>query len=108
MPRQTTSQWDFGGELFPVEATRRVFTVAELTVEVRRLLEKQIGQTWVTGEITNFRLQNSGHIYFTLKDAQAQLGCVLFRGDAVSNRELLEDGRKVILKGEMTVYEARG
>src|SRR5437773_1284453 len=105
----STSQWDFsGGELFPTEATRRVYSVTELTSEVRRLLERQIGEIWVTGETTNFRLQSSGHIYFTLKDGGAQLSCVLFRGDPVANRQELQDGRKVVLKGEMTVYEVRG
>jgi exodeoxyribonuclease VII large subunit len=108
MPKQTTSQWDFGGELFPVEATRRVFSVSELTSDIRRLLERQIGQIWVTGEITNCRAQSSGHVYFTLKDASAQLNCIVFRTDALANRAALEDGRKVILKGEMTVYEPRG
>jgi exodeoxyribonuclease VII large subunit len=108
MPKQTTSQWDFGGELFPVEATRRVFSVSELTADIRRLLEKQVGQVWVTGEITNCRAQSSGHVYFTLKDAAAQLNCIVFRADALANRAALQDGRKVILKGEMTVYEPRG
>jgi exodeoxyribonuclease VII large subunit len=107
MPKPTTSQWDFG-ELFPVEATRRVLSVSELTGDVRRLLEKHVGQVWVTGEVTNLRAQSSGHIYFTLKDATAQLSCILFRSDPVPNREVLQDGRKVVLKGEMTVYEARG
>jgi len=107
MPKQT-SQWDFGGELFPPEATRRVFSVSELTADIRRALEKQVGQVWVTGEITNFRQQMSGHIYFTLKDAGAQLSCVLFRGDAAANRGALADGRKVMLKGHITVYEPRG
>jgi exodeoxyribonuclease VII large subunit len=107
MPKQT-SQWDFGGELFPPEATRRVFSVSELTTDIRRALEKQIGQIWVTGEITNLRQQMSGHIYFTLKDAGAQLSCILFRNDAVANRGALADGRKVILKGQITVYEPRG
>jgi exodeoxyribonuclease VII large subunit len=108
MPKQTTSQWDFGGELFPVEATRRVFSVSELTTDIRRLLEQHIGQVWVTGEITNCRPQNSGHIYFTLKDASAQMNCIVFRTDALANRAALQDGRKVVLKGEMTVYEPRG
>ena len=108
MPRQTTSQWDFAGELFPVEATRRVFSVSELTTDIRRLLEQHIGQIWVTGEITNFRAQSSGHLYFTLKDASAQLNCIVFRTDPLANRAELQDGRKVILKGEMTVYEPRG
>jgi len=71
MSKQPKSQWDFG-ELFPVEATRKVFSVAELTEQIRRLLEKQIGMVWVGGEVTNFRAQSSGHIYFTLKDASAQ------------------------------------
>jgi exodeoxyribonuclease VII large subunit len=108
MPKQTTSQWDFGGELFPLEATRRVFSVSELTGDIRRVLEQHIGQVWVTGEITNCRPQSSGHIYFTLKDAAAQLNCIVFRTDPLANRAALQDGRKVILKGEMTVYEPRG
>jgi len=107
MPRNVKTQWDFG-ELFPTQATRRVLSVHELTLQIKRLLEKQIGQVWVTGEITNLRVQSSGHVYFTLKDAEAQLNCILFRGDAVANRSLLEDGRKVILQGDLTVYETRG
>jgi exodeoxyribonuclease VII large subunit len=107
MSKLSKSQWDFG-ELFPVEATRRVFSVAELTEQIRRLLEKQIGQVWVSGEVTNFRAQSSGHIYFTLKDASAQIACVLFRGEAVPHRELISDGQKILLQGDLTVYEARG
>jgi len=101
------SQWDFG-ELFPPEQTRKVLSVTELTAQVRRLLEQQVGQVWVTGEVTNLRLQSSGHVYFTLKDAGAQLSCVLFRGEAVAHRELLADGQKLLLQGDVTVYEARG
>lgn len=105
--RKSKSQWDFG-ELFPPEQTRRVLSVSELTEQVRRLLEKHVGQVWVTGEITNLRAQSSGHIYFTLKDANAQLSCVLFRNETVAHRELLADGQKVLLQGNVTVYEARG
>ncbi|MGZ4987252.1 MAG: exodeoxyribonuclease VII large subunit [Limisphaerales bacterium] len=108
MPKSSTSQWEFGDELFSAAEMRRVFSVTELTTDVRRLLEKQIGTIWVTGEITNFRAQSSGHVYFTLKDANAQLSCIVFRTDPIAHREFLEDGRKVVLKGEMTVYEARG
>ena len=110
MPKTVKSQWDFG-ELFPPEplaAARKVLSVTELTVRIRRLLEEQVGQVWVTGEITNLRHQNSGHIYFTLKDAGAQLSCVLFRGEMQVDRSLLQDGRKVTLQGEVTVYEPRG
>ena len=108
MPRGATSQWDFGGELFPKEAMRRVFSVTELTGDIRHLLERNFGQLWVSGEITNCRAQSSGHVYFTLKDAGAQMGCVLFRTDPVIGREALQDGQKVTLKGELTVYEPRG
>ena len=107
MDRPSKSQWDFG-ELFPAEPTRKVWSVSELTGQVRRLLEKQVGAVWVSGEITNLRAQASGHIYFTLKDAAAQLSCVLFRGEAVKNRGLLQDGQKILLQGDVTVYEARG
>src|ERR1700691_1134250 len=107
MAKPTKSQWDFG-ELFPTESIRSVLTVAELTAQVRRLLEKQVGQIWVTGEITNLRAQSSGHIYFTLKDAESQLSCVLFRNEARESREFLQDGRRVVLQGDVTVYEPRG
>jgi exodeoxyribonuclease VII large subunit len=108
MTKKTKSQWDFAGELFPAEQTRRVLSVAELTTTVRRLLEQHVGQVWVGGEISNFRAQSSGHCYFTLKDASAQLACVLFRGEATASRALLQDGQKVVVQGELTVYEARG
>ena len=107
MSRKPPSQWDFG-ELFTPEQTRRVLTVAELTTTVRKLLEKEVGEIWVTGEVTNLRAQSSGHVYFTLKDASAQLSCVLFRGEATANREFLQDGQKLLVQGNLTVYESRG
>ncbi len=119
MPRKAKSQWNFG-ELFandeqagptpaaPAEPARTIRSVSELTTEIKRLLNREIGDVWVSGEITNFRMQGSGHIYFTVKDAGAQLSCVLFRGQRIVHRQLLEDGQKVLLKGEITVYEARG
>jgi len=107
MSRKGQSQWDFG-ELFPAEQIRQVLTVTELTTKVRRLVEKEIGEVWVTGEVTNLRMQTSGHVYFTLKDGGAQLNCVLFRGEAAANREFLQDGQKLILRGGLTVYESRG
>ncbi|HEY4953004.1 MAG TPA: exodeoxyribonuclease VII large subunit, partial [Verrucomicrobiae bacterium] len=61
-----------------------------------------------SGEVTNRRAQSSGHIYFTLKDAGAQMNCVLFSREKVLQRELLADGQKVLLQGDVTVYEARG
>jgi exodeoxyribonuclease VII large subunit len=128
MAKPVKTQWDFG-ELFaeqttsipeaaptpapgpprqPLKPSRKILSVTELTSQIRRILEGQIGHVWVTGEITNLRNQTSGHIYFTLKDANAQLSCVLFRGELFVDRTLLEDGRKVTLGGELTVYETRG
>ena len=117
---KSKSQWDFG-ELFPPSpgsfgATslsesggvgRQVLSVSELTTQIRALLEKQIGQIWVSGEVTNLRAQSSGHMYFTLKDAAAQLSCVLFSREKVPHRELLADGQKVLLQGDVTVYMRR-
>ena len=107
MSGRAKSQWDFG-ELFPPETLRKVLTISELTFQVKRLLEQQVGRVWVTGEVTNFRAQSSGHFYFTLKDADCQLACVLFRNEARSTRELVQDGRKLVIQGELTVYEPRG
>ncbi len=108
MSKPAKSQWDFG-ELFSPEETRKVLSVGELTQKVRALLEKSVGTVWVSGEITNLRAQgSSGHVYFTLKDAAAQLSCVLFSREKVSQRDLLADGQKVLLQGDVTVYEARG
>src|SRR5277367_4295294 len=104
---KSKSQWDFG-ELFPTEQIRKVLSVSELTAQVKRLLEKTVGQIWVGGEVTNLRAQTSGHIYFTLKDAGAQLSCVCFRDAARESRALLADGQQVILQGDVTVYEVRG
>jgi exodeoxyribonuclease VII large subunit len=105
--KQTKTQWDFG-ELFPPAETRKVLSVWELTADIKRLLETKVGAVWVSGEITNLRAQSSGHIYFTLKDAAAQLSCVLFRATAAAQRQLLADGQKILVQGDVTVYEARG
>jgi exodeoxyribonuclease VII large subunit len=107
MARPVKTQWELG-DLFSPEQTRRVLSVSELTRQIKGLLEAQVGRVWVSGEITGLRLQSSGHIYFTLKDAGAQLNCVLFRGEPKVERSLLQDGRKVTLRGEVTVYEPRG
>jgi exodeoxyribonuclease VII large subunit len=107
MSRKAQSPWDFG-ELFPTEQIRHVLTVAELTANVRRLLEKEIGEVWVSGEVTNFKIQNSGHLYFSLKDGTSQINCVLFRNEPVGNREFLQDVQKLIVQGGLTVYEPRG
>jgi exodeoxyribonuclease VII large subunit len=85
-----------------------VLTVSQLTRQIRTLLEVQIGQVWVEGEVSNHRQQTSGHHYFTLKDAGAQISCVLFRGQAARAGAVLTDGAQVQVLGELSVYEPRG
>jgi exodeoxyribonuclease VII large subunit len=85
-----------------------VFSVSALTRKIRNLLELRIGEVWVEGEISNLRKQASGHQYFTLKDESAQISCVMFRGNARNLAAPIEDGQKVQLQGEVSVYEPRG
>ncbi len=86
----------------------RAQTVTEFTRRVKELLERGIRPGWVRGEISNLRHQSSGHVYFSLKDAGAQLSAVLFRGDALRQSVALKDGMQVVVYGEISVYEARG
>ncbi len=86
----------------------RAESVSEFTRRVKELLERGIRPGWVRGEVSNLRVQASGHVYFSLKDAGAQLGAVLFRGDAARQTMKLRDGAQVVVYGEVSVYEARG
>ncbi|MBT8036090.1 MAG: exodeoxyribonuclease VII large subunit [Verrucomicrobiae bacterium] len=83
-------------------------TVTRLVRRMKNLLEIEIGEIWVEGEISNLRRQASGHCYFTLKDDRAQISCVLFRGSAARAKAQPEDGMLARLFGEVSVYEARG
>lgn len=85
-----------------------IFTVTQLTREIRELLEGHIGSVWVEGEVSNLRVQSSGHQYFTLKDATAQISCVFFRGAVSRSSTRLQDGMRVLAHGEISVYEPRG
>lgn len=85
-----------------------VRSVSEFTRGVKLLLEEGIRPGWVRGEVSNVRAQASGHVYFSLKDAGAQLSAVLFRGDAMRQAVKVRDGQQVIVYGEVSVYEARG
>ncbi len=87
----------------------KVYSVSELTANVRRTLENAIGQVCVEGEVSNYRMQASGHQYFTLKDAKSQLACVWFGGRFASSRSIpLSDGMAVQIRGMLTVFEAQG
>jgi len=85
-----------------------VITVAELNRTAREVLERSLPLTWVAGEISNFKRYDSGHCYFTLKDAQAQVDCVLFRHRAQLLGWQPQDGAKVEVRALPTLYEARG
>ena len=87
---------------------RRVRTVAELTAEIRNALENGLGDVWVEGEISNCRVWNTGHVYFTLKDESAQIKAVMFRTAVRYLRFTPEDGLHVIARGRVGVYEPKG
>ncbi|MGA3371971.1 MAG: exodeoxyribonuclease VII large subunit [Terracidiphilus sp.] len=87
---------------------RRIWPVRELVGQVRELVEQEYGDVWVEGEISNYRPAPSGHVYFTLKDAEAQLPVVLFRRQAMLLRFRPEDGLHVLVRGRVSVYEQRG
>ncbi len=100
---------DLFGTPEPAREEPRVFSVSEITRSVRTVLEDEIGTVWVEGEVSNYRKQASGHQYFTLKDAQAQLACVWFaRGGVRLKQVALAEGMQVQVRGALTVYEARG
>ena len=89
-------------------AKDRPETVSEFTRRLKAVITSAIKPCWIKGEVSNIRSQASGHIYFSLKDAGAQISAVLFRGDAMRQTVQLKDGLQVIAFGEVGVYEARG
>jgi exodeoxyribonuclease VII large subunit len=87
---------------------RRVWSVSELATSLRSLMEAKFFDLWVEGEVSNFKLAQSGHMYFTLKDDKAQLRCVCFRDKARLFKFVPEDGLQVVLRGALSFYETRG
>ncbi len=90
------------------QQTSKVFTVGELTRQIRGILETKFGAVWVQGEISNYKQHPSGHQYFTLKDQRAQIACVIWRDTMLPPRQALVDGTQVQVFGTVTVFEARG
>ncbi|MCU1279599.1 MAG: xseA, partial [bacterium] len=86
----------------------RVFTVSDLVRGVARTVEARFGMVWVEGEISNFSAPRSGHLYFTLKDAEAQLPSVMFRSQAERLKFAPHDGLVVRARGRCSVFEAQG
>src|ERR1700722_18389868 len=94
--------------LFDIMPQRQIWKVSELTERIRDLLEGHFGDVWVEGEVSNCRAAQSGHLYFTLKDAHAQIRCVCFRDQLGALKFLRDDGLHVTVLGPLGVYELRG
>lgn len=86
----------------------KIPTVSQLTRNIRGTLESAFLDTWVKGEISNFKKPVSGHAYFCLKDATAQIKAVIFKGQLSKHKFDIKDGMEVLIHGTITVYEARG
>lgn len=98
-----------GGEFdLGAEGETRAESVSQFTRRVKALLETGLRPGWVRGEVSNLRIQASGHVYFSLKDSGAQVRAVMFRGDAARQTVKLREGGQVVVLGEVSVYEARG
>src|ERR1700738_5630242 len=88
--------------------TRVIYTVTELTVRVRDLLEQEFFEVWVEGELSNCRVWNTGHLYFTLKDGASQIRSVIFRSALRYLKFKPADGLRVVARGRVSVYEPKG
>jgi len=90
------------------DSRRPIYSISELTIHIKRLLEDRFSFVWISGEISNFRRPVSGHCYFTLKDDAAQINAVMFRGQTRNLKFDLTDGLLVTGFGRISVYEPRG
>src|ERR1700676_2331330 len=94
--------------LFDLQPQRRVWKVSEITEQIGAILEGAFPEVWIEGEVSNCRPAQSGHLYFTLKDARAQIRCVCFRDQARLLKFRPEDGLHITVRGSLGVYEIRG
>jgi exodeoxyribonuclease VII large subunit len=92
----------------PAPQERRIHTVSELTGRIRVLLEEQFFEVWVEGELSNCKVWNTGHLYFTLKDSNGQIKGVMFRSSLLRLRFKPQDGLRVVARGRVTVYDPKG
>jgi len=87
---------------------RMIYSVSQLNNQIKQLLEGELNQIWLEGEISNFKHHSSGHMYFSLKDAESEIRSVMWRGLNQSLRFLPEDGLRVLVSGDVSVYTPRG
>jgi len=92
----------------PGPPVRQIFSVTDLTIRIRDVLEERIGEIWVEGELSNCRVWNTGHLYFTLKDATSQLRGFMFKSALRYLRFKPTDGTRVVARGRISVYEPKG
>jgi len=92
----------------PAAPAREVFTISQLNAQARMLLERGLGSVWLEGEISNLARPASGHWYFSLKDESAQVRCAMFRNRSMLVRFPVKDGARVLARGRVSLYEARG
>lgn len=85
-----------------------ILSVTELTFAIKQHLEARFSAIAVQGEVSNLKEQSSGHLYFTLKDAEAQVSCVLFKGNTRGLSRMPKNGDRIVIKGELTVYPPKG
>jgi exodeoxyribonuclease VII large subunit len=91
-----------------LQPSRRIYSVSELNGQIQALFESEFRSIWVTGEVSGCRQATSGHYYFSLKDGQSQLKCVLFRGNARVLKFRPQDGLAALVRGNVEVYSERG
>src|SRR5947207_12023228 len=92
----------------PAVAARRVLSVTDLTIKIRDRLEHDFFEVWVEGELSNCRIWNTGHLFFTLKDAASQIRGFMFRSALRYLKFKPADGLKVVARGKISVYEPKG
>jgi exodeoxyribonuclease VII large subunit len=95
-------------ETRPKIPARRIYTVTELTAGIRGAIEERFAEVWVEGEISNCKVWNTGHMYFTLKDGSSQIKAVMFRTNVRYLKFKPEDGLHVVARGQVSVYEPKG
>jgi exodeoxyribonuclease VII large subunit len=105
---RSVQQHDGSAQGTAPEDPRRVLSVSELTGRIRALLEQRFFEVWVEGELSNCRVWNTGHMYFTLKDANAQVKGVMFRTSLRLLRFKPQDGLRVVARGRVSVYDPKG
>ncbi|MFY9269466.1 MAG: exodeoxyribonuclease VII large subunit [Candidatus Manganitrophaceae bacterium] len=91
-----------------LSSERKILKVAELTARIRGEIERAFPDLWVEGEIANLKIPASGHVYFTLKDATSQIRAIIFRSHGRFLRFIPKEGQAVLVRGHITLYEARG